>query len=189
MFAHEVGIADQLVVIHQETSPTLRNAVVFAENPLGKVPVLIRPGLTPLVDSDVICAYLDTLHEGRRLIPETGEARWQALRLQAIAQGLADSGIAVRWETTRRPEPLRSSALRDGYLEKLTASYDWLERNLDADSPLHVGHVALATTLSWLEFRALPTFRDGSPKLAQWFHKFELRPSMRKTPLAGETHD
>ena len=79
VFAHEVGLAAQLEVIHQETSPTVRNALVFAENPLGKVPVLVRPGWSPIFDSDVICAYLDTLHDGRRLIPGGGEERWSEL--------------------------------------------------------------------------------------------------------------
>jgi hypothetical protein len=69
------------------------------------------------------------------------------------------------------------------------ASYDWLELNLDVDTPLHVGHIALATTLSWIEFRALPTFRNRRPRLVDWFDQFELRPSMRKTPLSGETQD
>ena len=30
-----------------------------------------------------ICAYFDTLHDGRKLIPSEGEVRWQALRLTA----------------------------------------------------------------------------------------------------------
>lgn len=189
VFAHEVGIADRLEVVHHETSPTRRNDEVFAENPLGQVPVLLRPGLPPLFDSDVICAYLDTLHHGRRLIPAEGEARWQALRIQAIAQGLSSFGGALRWETVRRPEALRYPPLKEGYTEKLIASYDWLERELDTDTPVHVGHIALATALSWLEFRDLPTFRGGRKRLVTWFDAFELRPSMMATPLSGETHD
>ncbi|MEP7246173.1 MAG: glutathione S-transferase family protein [Gammaproteobacteria bacterium] len=189
VFAHEVGIAEALEVAHVETSPTCRNELVFAVNPLGKVPVLIRPGLEPIFDSDVICAYLDTLHDGRKLIPPAGEARWHALRVQAVAQGLADAGIAVRWETVRRPEHLRYAPLRDGYVDKLIASYDWLERELDIASPIHVGHIALATCLSWLEFRELTSFRERRPRLADWFDEFEARPSMRATPLSGETHD
>lgn len=189
VFAHEAGIASRIEVVHHETSPTNRNEEVFAENPLGKVPVLIRPGLPPIFDSDVICAYLDTQHDGRRLIPEEGEARWHALRVQAVAQGLADAGIAVRWETVRRPEALRYPPLRDGYTEKLIASYDWLERELDVDDALHVGHIAVATVLSWLAFRELPDFRSGRPRLTAWLAAFEARPSMRSTPLSGETQD
>jgi glutathione S-transferase len=189
VFAHEVGLAPRIEVVHQETSPTRRNEHVFAENPLGKVPVLVRPGLPPLFDSDVICEYLDTLHGGRRLIPAEGEARWHALRVQAVSQGLADAGVALRWETVRRPEALRYAPLQDGYAEKLIASYDWLEQELDVGSPVHVGHVAVATCLSWLEFRELPTFRDGHPRLVAWFDEFSARPSMRATPLSGETHD
>ena len=189
VFAHEAGLADRIEVVYHETSPTLRNPEVFVENPLGKVPVLLRPGLPSIFDSDVICAYLDTLHDGRRMIPPAGERRWQALRVQAVAQGLADAGIAVRWETVRRPEALRHAPLRDGYIDKLIASYDWLERELDVDAPLHVGHVALATALGWLEFRELPGFREARPRLVAWFDAFDARPSMQATPLFGETRD
>jgi glutathione S-transferase len=189
VFAHEAGLAGRIEVVHHETSPTLRNEAVYAQNPLGKVPVLIRPGQTPIFDSDIICAYLDTLHDGAPLIPPTGEARWRALQLQAVAQGLADFGIKVRWETVRRPEPLRYEALRDGYTQKLIESYDWLERELDPDAALNVGHIAVATVLSWLEFRELPGFRDGRPRLSAWMDDFEGRESMRATPLSGETQD
>lgn len=189
VFAHEIGILNQLTIVHHETSPTLRNEEVFGENPLGKVPVLVRPGKTPLFDSDVICAFFDTLHDGRRLIPAEGERRWQALRLQAVAQGLADAGIAVRWETVRRPADFRYTPLRDGYIQKLTATFDWLDRNLDSDSPVHVGHIALATCLSWLEFRELPSFREKRPRLTLWYDEFVARASMRATPLSGETQD
>lgn len=186
VFAHEVGIADRLEVVHHETSPTLRNARVYAENPLGKVPVLLRSDGGAIFDSDVICAYLDTLHDSPKLIPDSGEARWQALRLQALTQGLAQTGIALRWETQRRPEHLRYEALAEGFREKIEETYDWLEGELDDDA-LHVGHVALATALSWMAFRDLPSFR-GRKRLTRWFDAFETRPSMLATPLSGETH-
>lgn len=188
VFALEAGIPG-LEVIHHETSPTLRNDEVFAQNPLGKVPVLLRDGAEPLIDSDVICACLDTLHNGTRLIPADGEARWLALNMQAVAQGIAAAGIAVRWETVRRPGHLRYDALRDGHTAKLLESYRWLEERIDTDAPIHIGHIAVATALDWLEFRGLPSFRDGCPRLSAWLDVFSQRPSMLATPLAGETHD
>ena len=188
VFAHEAGLADRLAVVHHETSPTQANAEVFGQNPLGKVPVLLRPGQTALFDSDVICAYLETLSE-RSLYPADGEDRWSALRMQALAQGLAETGIALRWEQVRRPEHLRYPPLAEGFSLKLHASYDWLEENADFAAPLHVGHIALATALDWLEFRELPSFRPGRPRLGAWFDAFSARGSMRGTPLAGDTHD
>lgn len=188
VFAHEVGIADGLSVVHHETSPTARNDEVFDHNPLGKVPVLLRPGLPAIFDSNMICAYFETLHAGPSLIPPSGEARWQALGIEAVAQGMADAGIAVRWETVRRPAALRYSDLRDGYVAKLESSYAWLDNEMDFAGDLHIGHIALATTLDWLEFRDLPSFRDHR-RLSDWFTSFSERPSMRATPLSGDTVD
>ena len=189
VFAHEAGLADRIDVVHQETSPTRRNDEVFALNPLGKVPVLAWPGSEPIFDSVVICAFLDTQHASRPLIPAEGAERWKALRREAVAQGLADSGIALRWETVRRPEALRYPALAAGYTEKLEASYDWLERDLAEAPPVDIGTIALATALDWLEFRELPDFRARRPRLARWFDEFAARPSMQATPLSGQTQD
>lgn len=188
VFAHEIGLAERLKVIHHETSPTRRNDEVYAENPLGKVPVLLREGQEPIFDSDVICAYLDTLHDGRKLIPESGEPRWRALRMQSVAQVLAQTGIGLRWEWERRPEHLRYPELAKGYEEKIEETYDWLERTLEPEAAVDIGQIALATALSWMAFRNLPSFRNR-PTLTRWFAMFEERASMRATPLSGETFD
>ena len=192
VLAHEAGIAERLEVVHQETSPTWRNEEVVRANPLGKVPVLLLDDGTALFDSNVICEYLDGLHDGTPLIPAESRARLLALRLQALAQGLCDAGIAVRHETVRRPEALRYPAMRDGQIEKLVASYDFLEHQWagSADTAsVDIGQIALATALSWLAFRELPDFEHGRPRLSAWYHTFHERPSMLATPLTGDTVD
>jgi glutathione S-transferase len=195
VLAHEIGLADRLEVIHHETSPTQRNEAVFQVNPLGKVPVLVLDDGTTLFDSHVICEYLDGLHEGVKVIPTESRARLLSLRLQALAQGLCEAGIVVRHETERRPEPYRYPAMRDGQIEKLVASYDFLEKERitgSNGSGIHhvdIGQIALATALSWLEFRGLPDFETGRPHLSAWYRAFLQRPSMLATPLTGETHD
>jgi len=143
VFAHEAGLADRIAVVDHETSPTNRNPEVFAVNPLGKVPVLMTPEAGAIFDSLVICDYLDGLHGGPRLIPIAGKPRWQALRLHAVAQGLCDAGIALRWETARRPEHLRYPPLSEGQTTKLVASYDLLEQDGAFDEPVHIGHIGL----------------------------------------------
>jgi len=200
--AHEMGLRSQLEVIHHETSPTRRNDTVFALNPLGKVPVLVTDDLV-LFDSSVICEYLDGLAPHAGLIPARGTARLRALTNQALAQGIADAGIAARWETDRRPEHLRWPAMRDGQLAKIAVSCDLLERQLAADPAAagtlaavghgtripDIGAVAVATALGWIEFRNVYPFRVDRPRLASWYDLFNSRASMRATTLSGDTHD
>jgi glutathione S-transferase len=147
VFAHEAGLAHRLRVLHNETSPTNRNDSVFAVNPLGKVPVLVLPDGEAIFDSALICDYLDTLSTAR-LIPSDGRARPSALRLQALAHGLCDGGIALRWETERRPAPLRYPPLAEGMTMKLVETYDFIERDPELHAPIHIGHIALATALA-----------------------------------------
>ncbi|MDR6874521.1 glutathione S-transferase [Bosea sp. BE125] len=187
--AHELGLADSVDVVHHETSPTNRNAAVFAANPLGKVPVLLTPDVGALFDSVVICDYLDRLGGAGRLIPREGPARYQALRLQALAQGLCDAGIALRWETLRRPEALRYPPLAQGQEMKLLEAYEHLETQVEFGALVSIGQIALATALAWLEFRDLPGFRQRAPRLTAWYDDFCQRPSMRATPYDGETQD
>jgi glutathione S-transferase len=194
VMAHEVGLADRLDVIHHETSPTQRNEQVFQVNPLGKVPVLVLDDGTALFDSNVICEYLDGLHAGAKMIPSEPRARLRSLQLQALAQGLCEAGIAVRHETVRRPAAYRYAAMRDGQIEKLVASYDFLEqacagREAAEARDVDIGSIAIATALSWLAFRELPAFETGRPRLSAWYRAFIQRPSMLSTPLLGETVD
>ena len=186
--AHETGLAGQLDVIHHETSPTRRNEAVYAVNPLGKVPVLLLDDGEVLFDSGVICAYLDGLHDGPKLIPMQTAARYGVLRMQALAQGIADAGIAARCDIERRPEALRWPVLVDAYRGKIAATCDYLEREID-EGAVDLGTIALATALSWIEFREVYDFRAGRPRLAAWYERFSSRASMQATALSGATHD
>lgn len=198
VLAHEVGLATGLQVIHHETSPTQRNEDVFRVNPLGKVPVLLLDDGFALFDSNLICEYLDGLHGGVRRIPSENTAHLRSLRLQALAQGLCEAGIAARHEIERRPEPYRYPAMRDGQLAKLTSSYDFLEHEEmgaieqaggAGAHDVDIGQIALATALSWIAFRELPEFESGRPRLSAWYRRFIRRPSMLATPLVGDTVD
>lgn len=189
VFAHELGVADQLEVIHCETSPTNRNDDVFEFNPLGKVPVLITDDGTTLFDSGVICAYLNEQHSKSELIPTDTSQKYASLCLEALADGLSEAGIWARWESVRRPENLRHPAFLDGQVMKLAEGYDYIEKNVSLGEQVTIGEIALATSLSWLEFRELPSFRTGHARLADWFDKFSERESMKATILSGDTHD
>ncbi|TBR40104.1 MULTISPECIES: glutathione S-transferase family protein [Dyella] len=189
VFAHEAGMAERIEVIHHETSPVHRNGDVFALNPLGKVPVLVCDDGTVLFDSSVICEYLDGLHDRPMLIPSERSRRFQALRNQAVATGLADAGIAARWESTRRPEALRWPTMLEGQLQKVIATCDYLEDYVQDHDTLDVGDIALACALSWVEFRRVHDFQPGRPRLSAWYRQLCARPSMMATQFSGNTID
>lgn len=91
IFAMEVGLDKQIEWII--TNPWQEEDKLTAENPLSKIPTLITDDGKVLYDSRVICEYLDSLHNGKKLIPAEDAQRWATLRLQAHADGILDSGI------------------------------------------------------------------------------------------------
>lgn len=183
VFAQEAGLADRVEVESAETSPLNSNSAVLAHNPLGKVPVLIRDDGRSLYDSAVICEYLNSLTGTSDLIPPAGEGRWQALRLQALADGLSDAAIALRREENR-PSALQWHDWKHAHARKLVQGYDFLEQTADflIGAPT-IGEIALATALEWIEFRAAgPSFRSERPRLSEWFNQFACRDSMQLLP-------
>ena len=87
MLIREQGLTARIEEI--EALPLEDPDDLLSANPLGKVPALIRDGATPLVDSPLICEYIDSLNEDR-WIPKSGTSRWRVLRFQAIADGILD---------------------------------------------------------------------------------------------------
>ncbi|MFN6956562.1 MAG: glutathione S-transferase C-terminal domain-containing protein, partial [Acetobacteraceae bacterium] len=135
----------------------------------------------------VIVEYLDGLPGGPRLIPEGGAARLRALTLQALADGLCDAAVALRYETAVRPEALRWPEWSAGQTTKVVASLDTLERAWLSHlaSTLDIGVIATACALGYLDYRfAALGWREGRPGLAAWYQGFAARPSMQATAIA-----
>lgn len=153
-----------------------------AVNPLSKVPALIRDDGKVLIDSPVICEYLDTLHGRAKLIPPSGEARWAALHLQALADGILEAAVLVQNERNR-PDGERSAAQIEKQTGKVQAGFDAIERDIAMlGGPLNIGQIALAAAIGWMDFRLGRDFwAKGRPKLAAWFAEFSKRPSMAAT--------
>lgn len=82
---------------------------IRAFNPVGRVPALILDSGETLIDSAVILDYLDECAGPvRALAPPEGAERREVLRLVALAIGAAEKGVALVYETKRRPEHLIS---------------------------------------------------------------------------------
>lgn len=178
--AHETGLFGRLDLV--PTNVWANDTDIGRDNPLGKVPALTTDGGEVLYDSPVICEFLDSLHDGAKLYPPSGGARWAALRRQALADGILDAGILRRLESTRK-EPERSSAWLERQRLAVERGLDALEEEASAlGSAITIGHIAIGCALGWLDFRfSADNWRARRPALAAWSAKFAERPSMQKT--------
>jgi glutathione S-transferase len=181
--AHELGLADRVELI--TTNPWVPDPALFRDNPLGKVPALTTDEGDVLFDSPVICEYLESL-AGPRLFPDSGRARWQALRLQALGDGLLDAAVLWRLET-QRPADERSSDWQVLQQDAVSRALDALEHEAAHwAEDVNIGHVTVACALGYLDFRfASEDWREEHPTLAAWYQDFAARPSMVATVPKG----
>lgn len=184
VLAHESGIAGLLELSPAVVSPVARAAAVAAHNPTGHVPTLLLDDGQALFDSRVICEYLDSVHADSHLHPQEPLPRARSQSLQALADGMLDAAVLVRFELALRPPESRWPAWIDGQWDKVTASLQLLERDwLDyLDERLDMGVIAAACALGYLDFRFSDhPWREQHPRLAQWYAVFAARPSMVAT--------
>ena len=180
--AHHLGLADRIEKLASAAHPVKRDQTIVAHNPLGKVPTFFADDGTVLYDSRVICEYLNDLGKGS-LFPTTAAARWRALTDQALADGILDAALLVRYELTAREETARSQPWIDGQMDKITTGLARFEESIDADADrIDIGTIALGCVLGYLDFRfADLDWRKANPKLARWYERGAATPAMQAT--------
>ena len=183
--AHELDVLPRLELVRSVAAMLKPNPSIMTDNPLSKIPTLVREDGATLFDSIVICEYLND-QAGGALFPAQGEARWQALRWHAFGDGLLDALILWRNERERE-QPL--PALLDAFDVKTRACLQRLDEEAPAleAAPFSIGHVTLGCALGYLDYRfdALG-WRSLAPRLARWFGVMQARPSFQSTePIDG----
>ncbi len=184
---HETGQAEQVALIPASGSPVDPGTAPVAQNPLGKVPTLERPEGGALYDSRVICRYLDARgsesRKGGRLFPE-GARLWDALTLEALADGMLDAALLMVYEGRIRPEPARHAPWVEGQWTKIARALDMAEARWlpYLAGPLCIGQIALACGLGYLDLRhAERDWRTGRPGLSDWHARIMTRDSLIAT--------
>jgi glutathione S-transferase len=164
---------------------------VNPHNPLGKVPTLVLDDGTALFDSRVIVEFLDSVSPISRLIPDGTRDRVAVRRWEALADGVLDAGLLVRYEMQRDKKEQSKS-----WLEKQVArmhrgmkqhTEDLGERNWCHGDRYSLADIALGSCLGWLYFRK-PGGVDWHaqyPELSKQYDKLMERPAFADTvPVA-----
>lgn len=159
-----------------------RPEVVPPINPLGKVPAVVLDSGEALYDSPVICAYVDSLHNGPKLIPAEGPDRWTVLRREALGDGLAEAVVAVAQES-QKPSELRSARVIERQGAKVAAALAALDGEAEQfRDPPSMGEIAAACALGYMEYRGVaPDWRGRYERLAGWYAEILTRPSFAET--------
>jgi len=174
----ETGLAAR--VTQQEV--TLRDpaSALLPFNPVGRVPSLRLPDGTVLSETLLVLPFLDTLHDGPRIMPAA------PTRLAAVGRaiGMLD-GIAVWNRELRRPEHERSPGVISLETTRANRVADALQADVAAgryDGELDAAPIALGCALGYCERRhTVWRWREGRPALAAWFDRTAALPAFQAT--------
>lgn len=160
---------------------------VNAHNPLGKIPTLVLDDGSALYDSRVIVEFLDGKSPISRLIPEDLRDRVAVRRWEALADGVLDAGLLVRYESLRGAAE-RSTAWTDKQLARVRRGLGQMASDLGERGWCHgerysLADIAVGCCLGWLGFRK-PGDVDWHaeyPSLARHYEKLMARPAFAET--------
>ena len=164
---------------------------VNSHNPLGKIPTLLLDDGSALYDSRVIVEFLDGKSPISRLIPEELRDRVAVRRWEALADGVLDAGLLVRYESLRAKNE-QSQAWTDKQLARIRRGMAEMAGGLAERAWCHgerysLADIAVGCCLGWLGFRK-PGDVDWHaqyPSLAKHYEKLMARPAFADTkPVA-----
>lgn len=173
-------LSERVEVVEQ--APRDNSTGFFDVNPLARIPTLMTDDGIVLYDSPVIVDYLNSF-AGGTLIPIAAAERWDALRRQALADGILDTALPLRGELLRVKE-LQSEELITRNRATIARGLNVAERDAATgdDQRFDIGTIAMACTLGWLDFR-IPdlNWRATRPALTSWLQVIEQHPSLQST--------
>ncbi|KAG9009422.1 hypothetical protein FRB94_012079 [Tulasnella sp. JGI-2019a] len=197
--ARELGIENQIKAESCSTNPLIPSQASHAHlNPSAKIPTLVSDSGKAYFGSQNIIQYLDHVAGGNKIISQTDiEARLDALTLEAIADGMLDAALLVRYETLARPEQYRWNEWTKGQTQKILLGLKSLSDRLPGTGadrpigamlpdptlpgPLPLEGIAAACALWYLDlrFNEIIGWRDtkeGAP-LKEWYAEIQKRSS------------
>jgi glutathione S-transferase len=160
---------------------------VTPHNPLGKIPTLLLDDGTAVFDSRVIVGFLDSVSPLNRLLPEEKRDRVAVRRWEAVADGVLDAGLLLRYES-QRPKAEQSKAWVERQLARMHRAMEHMQAELGERPWCHgerysLADIALGCCVGWLDFRK-PGGVDWHaryPALAAQYAKLMERPAFAET--------
>lgn len=184
---HETNLLDQVELVPVTVNPMAAGDVVPPRNPLGKIPCLELPDGSTLYDSRVITRYIASLAPATGLYPDD-DTLWDALTLEATADGIMDAAVTMTYERRIRPEEIVYEPYLDAQWQKIDRALTALETRWMAqlNTQKNLPVLAVAAALGYVDFRHNDrNWRGAHPALAKWEAEILERPSLAATIPVG----
>jgi glutathione S-transferase len=179
-----LGLAEEIEITAADTGNP--DDPLRADNPLGKLPVLVAEDGTAIYDSRVILEYLDHRAGGGAIIPADWPARQHSLTMQALCDGIMDASLLIVYETRHRPPPVHHQPWIDYQRGKVIRGLGLLARMVPDPARFEVGSIAAACALGYLDLRRQVAWRGEFSTLVRWLDAFRAaHPAFDATVAPG----
>lgn len=168
--AEVLGLADRITFETADVSSA--NDTLRQQNPLGKMPCLVRADGSGIFDSSVIVEYLQQVAGSEELIPWQGIERYTLLTRAKLGDGIMEAGGLIIYEARWHEDGKISQGWIDyqrGKMERALAVFE-----ADPPDPRKVDLVAvnLACALEFLDRRPAVAWRTTCLRLVEWLDVF-----------------
>ena len=176
----EKALEDRVEIIQAKTRTA--GSPYYQVNPSGRVPFLIDDAGIGMEDSQLICAYLDSLDGKPRFHDPLRASDWDYLRLEYAARSMCE-GICVWGREMGRPEDERSPTVLAHEVARATRMADFFDDRV-TDPPMQevpcMARLILAVALDMAK-RGFGDLTNDRPRLATWMRSISNLPSMQRT--------
>src|SRR5260370_36785048 len=178
----EKALGERVEIIEAKTRTA--GSEYYQINPSGRVPYLVDDAGIGIEDSQLICAYLDSLDGKPRFHDLRRASDWAYLRLEFAARSMCE-GICVWVREMSRPASERSPTVLAHEVARAKRMADVFEDRVS--DPLMQGapcmaHLILAAALDVARKRGFGDLTDSRPRLATWKRSMSNLPSIQRTP-------
>ena len=176
----EKALEDRVEIIAAKTRAA--NSPYYQINPSGRVPYLIDDSGVGMEDSQLICAYLDSVDGKPRFHHPRRQTDWAYQRLEFAARNMCE-GICVWVREMARPESERSPTVLAHEAARAQRMADLFEGRVPdlTQSAPSMAHLILAVALDVAAKRGFGDLTTGRAQLAAWTRSMSERPSMQRT--------
>ncbi len=175
-----LGLGSRVTVVPADTLD--ENDTLRLENPLGKMPCLLLADGSAIYDSGVIIEFLADVAGSERLFPARGLARFKALTLARLADGITEAAILMVYENRFRDPGTHSERWLTHQRGKAIRALAAFETAPPDPAKTDIVAIGLSCALAYLDWRKPVEWRSSHRRLAAWLAAFaKNEPAFERT--------